>query len=174
MKLFYSLIFFFITVFCLAQERVSTSELYSYKKITYKESDNSIFTGIAESRRKNGHLVFEEEYNNGYMIKYTVYYNTDEKIISSETFYQADSSVKKKHISYPYKGSVKTITDFDENGKKSLVEQFVDDKLTYHCEYLNGKKHGTIFCIDENNLKSTYKYANGKKISSSEEVVNVK
>lgn len=174
MKLFYIYFFLFSTIYSLAQERIKTSELYTYKNITYRESDNSIFTGIAESRKNNGHLIFKKEYNNGYVSKYTLYYNIDGETVSDETFYYSNSTIKKKHISYPHTGTLKTITDFDENGKKSLDEQFENDKLVYHCEYLNGKKHGTISSIDKNNIKNTCQYINGKKISSSKETVTVR
>lgn len=174
MRFFYILIFIFITTFSLAQEKASSSQLYTSKGITYKESDNSLFTGINEFKKSNGHLVCEREYINGYLTKYTLYYNIDEKTVSDETFYYSNSTVKKKHISYPHTGTLKTVTDFDENGKKSLEEQFMNDKLVYHCEYLNGKKHGTIFSIDKNNIKNTCQYINGKIVSSSKETVTVR
>jgi antitoxin component YwqK of YwqJK toxin-antitoxin module len=174
MRFFYILTFLFITVFSLAQEKVSSSELYTTKGITYRESDNSVFTGINEFRKSNGHLVFEREYINGYLVKYTLYYNGEEKIVSSETIYQNKSNIKKKHISYPYHDTLMTVTDFDENGKKMLEEQYVNDKLVYHCEYLNGKKHGAIFSIDKNNIKNTCHYINGKRISSSKETATVR
>lgn len=153
------------TVFSQVQERIKTSEIYISKEIAYKESNNTIFTGIAEYRKNNGHLVFEKEYTNGYITKYTLYYNTDEKIVSDETLYY-ENNIKKRHIIFASSSDypLKTITDFDLNGKKTLEEQYLGDKLIYHCEYFNGKKHGTIYSIDKNNVKHSCTYNNGKKI----------
>lgn len=113
-------------------------------------------------------MIFEDEYNNGYLTKCTLYYNTGEKIIAQETLYYENVNTKKKHTSFPSSVDypLKTITDFDENGKKILVEQYMGDKLIYHCEYLNGKKHGTIYSIDKNNVKHTCTYNNGKRIKN--------
>jgi len=174
MKLLYIITALFVTTLLIAQERINTGNIYTTKGISYKKSDNSPFTGVAEFRKNNGNLMFEKEYNNGFITKYTLYFRGDEKIISNETFYHEKSNTKKKNISYPYNGTLKTITDYDENGKKLLEEQYISDKLVFHCEYINGKKHGVVYSTDKNNIKSTCTYNDGKRISSTKETVNVR
>jgi len=174
MKNVYILISVLFTSIIFAQERVKTYDIVTNRGIAYKKSNTTIFSGIAESRKSNGHLNSEKEYIDGFLNKYTLYYNINEKVISSETFYHKISGEKKKHITYPHKGNLKTVTVFDENGEKLLEEHYIDDALVYHCEYLNGKKHGTIYSIDNDNIKSICQYDNGKRISSSKEKVNVR
>ena len=149
--------------FSYAQVRVATHEIYNDKKLAYNGKDGTLFTGIAESRNKKGHLAFEDEYVEGYKIRRTLYYNTDE-IIKAEDIYFHEKSFEKKHtIHYSSDGKDVRHIYFDKNGKKSLKENYENEKLVYSCEYHDGKKHGTEFCIsDEGPINN--RYTNGKKI----------
>ena len=134
--------------------------------MTYKIANNQLFSGQAQSVRKNGHLVYEEYFENGYLTKSIVYYNGTEKPIPARVneFYEK-SSKKKKETNI---GLSKPTTEkiyFDQNGKKKLIEQYTNDKLTYSCEYLDNKKNGTEFCLNDDGTELNIEYQNGKKIT---------
>ena len=62
-------------------------------------------------------------------------------------------------------GAWETVTFYDEDGEKVLEEHINEGVLNYRCEFLNGKKHGTEICHDDDGNKLVFHYLNGKKIN---------
>lgn len=147
-----------------AQKRVSTYDLVTKNKLTYIKTTGELFTGIAESRKKNGHLILDESITDGYKTKYTVYYNTDVEAISSEIYYYENSFIEKLRIEYSLDHKDRRIIHYDNNGKKKFAETYYDENLIYSCEYNNGKKNGKEFCITKKCGDNTEFYDNGKKV----------
>ena len=164
MKIIFILITFFLSSNLVGQDTIDMKEVYIDNDLVYRFSDNERFTGVAQSRRKNGHLVYEERYDDGIIREGLTYYNGKEKILDYKTVYHKYKLwVPKKEFYYPKSGKWIEITSFDENGKKILVEQFENDKLTYSCEYSGRKKHGKEFCYSDDGEELTFEYVNGKK-----------
>ena len=167
MKFKLPILLFFIAFQLFAQEKISTFEIYKKNHLAYKKSDGTLFTGIEEFKKNNGHLVFEKYYEKGYLTNYKLYYNTKEQLISSEEIYYIGSLFKQKKIEYTLvKNEIGSITYFDKNGKKELNEVYKNDTLIYSCQYLNNKKHGKEFCITKKCDNYSEYYENGKKIKS--------
>lgn len=164
MKIKLLIAFLFIAFQLFSQERINTFEIYKNDNLSYKKEDGKIFTGIAEFKKKNGHVVFEEHYVNGFLTKYILYYNLDEQIVATEIIFYKESIYKEKETNFSSKENQrKEITYFDENGKKKLNEIYKNGSLIYSCEYLNNKKHGKEFCTTKNCDNQTVYYENGKK-----------
>ena len=141
-------------------------DLYVENDLTYKVSDHQLFSGQAQYVRKNGHLVSEEYFVDGKLIKSVNYYNgTDKPIPASVTEFYEGTQNKRK---VTYYGLTKPTTEFkyyDEKGKKKLIEQYENDKLTYRCEYQENKKHGTEYCLNDDGTELRIEYRNGKKMT---------
>ena len=87
------------------------------------------------------------------------------KKISDKTIYNRYKLwVIEKEISYRLSKDTFEIKSYDENGKKILLEQFENNKVTYSCEYNGKKRHGTEMCFDDDGNKLIFQYVNGKKI----------
>ena len=174
----------------ISQEIVGMKEVYIDKNLVYKSSNDKLFTGIAQSKRKSGHLVYEEEYENGIILSSNLYYNGKEIRVSNKTIYNPNKPFAlSKENNYHLNGEIFETTTYNDDGIKILVEQFKNGKPTYSCEYLGkkkhglelrfgdngekitdrceyniGKKHGEEFCINCDGGKTVTKYENGKKI----------
>lgn len=150
-----------------AQEIVGMKDIYLDKGRIYKVSDNTLFSGQAQKVRKNGHLVYEDYFENGYIIKTVVYYNgTEEPVTAQLVEYYEKSFDVKKETNYGFHKPFTEIKHFDTNGKKSLVEEYESEKLIYRCEYVNNRKHGIEFCLDKNGEELRIEYRNGKKVKT--------
>jgi len=159
------LLMFFTFNKLISQEKIGLKDVYYENYVAHKVSNDEIFTGITQKVRNNGHLVYDEVYENGILIKSTVYYNSTEKPIPSRViFYHEKSFTPKTEINYGLSQPRIEYIHYNESGKKILNEIYTDDILTYKCEYVNGKKHGTEFCINDDGTKLTIEYNNGKKI----------
>lgn len=180
-------ILFSNTIF--SQDTLGMKETYIDNNLVYKMNGEK-FTGIAQSKRKNGHLVYEEIYSDGIIQYSNLYFNGKEKIVYIKTIYNRNKLwVVQKEIRFRHSKDTLEVKTYDENGKKTLLTQFEnnrvtytceyngkkknglalgyangDGKITYRCEYFNGKKDGEEFCIKENGKKWTKKYKNGKRI----------
>jgi len=165
-------------------------EVYIENNLVYKNSTNELFTGIAQSKRKNGHLVYEEEYKNGIILYSNLYFNGKEIRVSNKSIYNVNKPLAlSKEYSYDLKGEIFEITTYDDNGIKILYEQFTNgkvsyscqylgkkkhgiklgykdggEKMTFRCEYINGKKNGTEYCLKDDGTETKKEYRNGKKI----------
>lgn len=160
-----------VIIFCsfsrlFAQEKVELKEIYLENSLAYKVEDKQLFSGQAQNVRKNGHLVYEEYYENGVPIKSIVYYNRTEKPIPARlTEFYERSFNKKKVTNYGLSKPIVEYIHYDLNGKKTLIEQYENEMLTYRCEYLENKKHGTEFCVDDDGNEIEIEYRNGKKVT---------
>ena len=165
-------------------------EVYIENNLVYKNTNDELFTGIAQNKRKNGHLVYEEEYKNGVILSSNLYYNGKEKRVSNKTIYNPNKPlVLSKEIKYRLNGEIFETITYNDDGIKILVEQFENskliyscqyfgkkkhglqlgykekgDKITYRCEFINGKKNGTEYCLNDDGTETRNEYRNGKKI----------
>jgi hypothetical protein len=149
-----------------AQEKVGLKEIYVESDLAYKVANDQLFSGQAQKVRKNGHLVYEEFYENGIPIKSILYYNGTEnpKPVVMTEFYEK-TFIKKKVTTYGLSKPTVEFKYYDQNGKKTLIEQYENDKLTYRCEYFKNKKHGKEFCLNDDGNEVEIEYQNGKKIA---------
>ena len=173
-----------------SQEIIEMKEVYEDNNLVYKVVDDKLFTGIAQVKRKNKHLVYEEEFKGGVILLSYLYYNGKEKRVSNKTIYNPNKPLAiLKEYSYDLKSEVFEITTYDNDGIKILYEQFTNgnvsyscqylgkkkhglelgyrnggDKITFRCEYINGKKHGTEYCLNEKGIETKKKFLNGKRI----------
>jgi len=148
-----------------AQEIVGMKDLYVESDLTYKIVDNKLFSGQAQHLRKNGHLVYEEYFYNGKLTKSITYYNgTEIPTPARETEYYSESQTKRKETNYGLNKPTTEYKHFDENGQKTLIEQYENDKLVYRSEYQKDKKHGVEYCLNDNGTESRVEYRNGKKV----------
>lgn len=165
MKLKHLVILIFLYNSAFSQEKLNTFEIYKKDNIHFKKADDSLFTGIAEFKRKNGHIVFEEFYKDGYLTKYVIYYNLKVQIVSTEILYYDKSENKKMKTEFSsVENERKEITHYDINGKKVLNEIYKKDVLAYSCEFLNNKKHGKEYCVTDIGDINTEFYENGKRL----------
>lgn len=67
-----------------AQEKVGLKDLFVQNNLTYKIEDGKLFTGQAQHIRKNGHLVYEEYFEDGILTKSITYYNKTDKPTPAE------------------------------------------------------------------------------------------
>jgi antitoxin component YwqK of YwqJK toxin-antitoxin module len=168
----YSLFFILIPVCFLnqlfAQEIVGMKDLYADRNLVYKSSNDELFSGQAQSIRNNGHLVYEEYFTNGELIKSIMYYNsTDKPIPSSITEFYVGTKNKRKVTNFGLKKPTTESIHFDIHGKKILVERRENEKLTYRCEFLKNKKHGMEYCLNKDGAELKIEFRNGKKIKRS-------
>jgi len=184
------LLMFFTFNELISQEIIGMKEVYIENNLVYKNATDELFSGITQSKRKNGHLVYEEKYENGIILSSNLYYNGKEIRISNKTIYNPNKPLTlSKEYSYDLKGEVFEITTYNDDGVKILYEQFTNgkvsyscqylgkkkhglelgyrdggEKMTFRCEYINGKKNGTEYCLNEKGIETKKEYVNGKKI----------
>lgn len=134
-------------------------------KLTYLDSDESLYTGFIQHKRKNGRLVQEEYVEKGHVIYWQKYFRgkNDKPAIRVEYHY-GHYDAPKKYYEYNKDGRIRRITWYDVLFNKQLVEEYENGKLTYSCEYNGRKKHGEEFCFNAEGNKITTVYRNGKKI----------
>ncbi len=167
-----SILFFFLilnTYALLAQEIVEWKEVYNtdHNDLTYKISNDKIFTGTVQWKRKNGYLEYEEEYKNGIILSSNSYYRGKHNIISNKTIYHSNNpSIILKEHKYNLKNEIFETITYNDDGLRILIEQFNNRKLIYSCQYLGKKKHGLELCYGEDGKKMNYqcKFINGKKV----------
>lgn len=165
-KIVLSSLLFLISAISFCQTRIKRNELYFKDKVAYTEADNMPFSGIAESKNNKGHLIFDEEYDNGFKNKYTLYYNGGNKAIAKEIYYFEKSFNKQKEVKYSGDKSKTWYTHYDAEGKKTLKETYLGNKVIYSCEYKRSKKHGKEFCTNKDGSDCVRYYWNGKKIKN--------
>ena len=164
MKIIFITIAFLLSSNLIGQDTLDMKEVYIDNDLVYRFSNDERFTGVAQVKRKNGHLIYEEHYNDGVILEDFTYYNGKEKILAYKTIYHKYKLwVPKKEYGYPKSRKWIDVITYDETGKKILVEQFENDKLTYRCEYSGKKKHGKEFCYSDNGEELHFEYINGKK-----------
>ncbi|MBL7471728.1 hypothetical protein [Robertkochia sediminum] len=150
-----------------SQEIIKLKDLYIENNLAFKTSNKELFTGIAQSKRNNGHIVYEEEYKNGVIVLSNLYFNGKGKIISDQTIYNSNKPfVLAKKISYNLKKEIIETILYDNNGLKILVENFKNGVRTYSCQYLGKRKNGYEISYEKNGIEvyCQTEYKNGKKI----------
>jgi hypothetical protein len=146
-----------------SQDSLRFKHVYIEKEICYQVETGKLFSGKIQSYKHKNHLVFENNYINGQLIKYTEYFNGKKRKIAEEIFYNSNG-FKEKRIRYEYSIDFKWITYYNAKKEKILEEDFKDGVIVYRCEYLNNKKNGIIFSINDKGEKTECKYENGKFI----------
>ncbi len=148
----------------ISQDTLDINKVYVHNDLVYKMNGQR-FTGLAQQKRKNGHLTYEENYKDGVILSSNLYFNTKEKKLSDKTIYNRYKLwVIEKEISFKLSKDTFEIKSYDKNGKKILLEQFENNKVTYSCEYNGRKKHGQEMCYDDDGNQMTFQYVNGKKV----------
>jgi antitoxin component YwqK of YwqJK toxin-antitoxin module len=147
-----------------AQEKLSSRDVYSDNDIVYSKSNLFPLTGVVAFIKSNNHIVFEKEYKEGFLKKYTEYFNGKEKRIAEEIYYYPKTNRKQKRIKFDLNAKLFWVTTYDESGNKRLYQILENDTVTYSCEYLNGKKHGEEMCADKKGKAIEQHYLNGKLI----------
>ena len=168
MKNILILLMFFTSLNLISQERISINDIYiGEDNIAYRTDNDQKFTGFAQKVRKNGHVVYEDQFDNGIIISHSVFFNSSDKKLAGKMIYNKDKPfVFEKFIEYKSNrnGHWTEVEYYDQNGHKILEEIVSDGKTTYRCEFLNGKKHGTESCINKDGTELTTEYENGKKL----------
>ncbi|MBD3584044.1 toxin-antitoxin system YwqK family antitoxin [Flavobacterium selenitireducens] len=164
MKIHFAVICLIIFSAASAQEKLSRADIYKVNDIVHSKVDDKPLTGTVAFIKKNKHTVFEKYYENGYLKKYTEYFNGDGQRIAEEVFYFPNSNIEQKKVKHNLTSTIFWITDYDERGEKVLYQIIENNKITYKCGYLNGKKDGTEICEDENGNVLTQKFEKGKLI----------
>ena len=165
MKTILIILMFFTFNKLLSQETVAMKEVYIVNNLAYKIGSDNLFTGIAQVKRSNGHLVYEEEFKNGVIIFSYLYFNGKEKRLSTKTIYNPNKPyVLSKEFMYDLKGDIFEIHSYNDEGIKILKEQFTNGNLSYSCQYLGKNKHGTEYCLHENGIETIKEFNNGKKV----------
>ncbi len=162
------LLVFFTFTKLISQEIISINEIFlDESNIAFRADNNQKFTGFAQKIRKNGHVVYEDQFDNGIIVAHFVYFNSSDKKLAGKMIYNNDKPFFfEKFIEYKSNRneSWQEIEYFDQNGLKILEETISDGITTYRCEFLNGKKHGTEFCIIKDGTELIIEYKNGKKV----------
>ena len=148
-----------------AQEKIELNNVYFDNGIAYNKINNQIFTGVAQNKKKNGHIKFEEFYENGKLTKTLLYYNIySEQIVSDETIFNSKTNKKERHLRFSSDKKKYWETKFDENEQKSEFNSYLNGIQVLHEKYKNGKKDGKWFCIYKDGTKCEMEYSKGKKI----------
>lgn len=161
------LLFLFSFNTSISQEIVSLKEVYmDHHNLVYTINNDKLFTGTAQSKRKNGHLVYEEIYKNGIILYDNLYFNGKKVSVSDKRIYHPDKPfVLSKEHKYHSNGAIYETTTYNDDGIKILKEEFENGKLAYSCQYFGKKKHGLELGYQENSEKLMYRceYQNGKR-----------
>jgi antitoxin component YwqK of YwqJK toxin-antitoxin module len=158
------LVFISSSLEMISQDTLGMKEVYIDNDLVYK-MDGQRFTGLAQDKRKNGKLNYEEQYKDGVILWSNLYFNTKKKLISDKTLYHKYKLwVIEKEIRLRLSQDTLEVKTYNENGEKVLLQQYENNKLTYRCEYKGRKKHGKEFCYDDNGNELVFEYINGKKV----------
>lgn len=150
-----------------AQDTLRVKQVYLDQDIAYLEEGGARFTGMLESKRKNDLPSIQQYYQDGIIQSEVVYYKGNEVKPMFKTVYQAEKPGTYQKIFYYHKKKNKyRITSFDAEGNQVHIEQYVNGKLTYSCEYEGPKKHGKEICYKENGEQTVIEYEYGYPVSN--------
>lgn len=150
-----------------AQDTLRVKQVYLDQDIAYLEEGGARFTGMLESKRKNDLPSIQQYYQDGIIQSEVVYYKGNEVKPMFKTVYQAEKPGTYQKIFYYHKKKNKyRITSFDAEGNQVHIEQYVNGKLTYSCEYAGPKKHGKEICYKENGEQTVIEYEYGYPVSN--------
>lgn len=151
----------------IAQDTVSVKEIYFDTNLAYQYSNDALFNGVVQKVRKNGHLVYEEFYEQGAILEYREYYNFANKKLAEKVLYYKEYPLTwKEKIRYTSNknGKFTKHTFYNIEQSKILITTYQDTTLIYKCSYKNNKKNGKEFCYDDNNNPIVTEFINGKKV----------
>ncbi|WP_029273657.1 hypothetical protein [Flavobacterium sp. KJJ] len=160
-KLLLLILLFSLNIY--SQDSLRYKQIYFDKGLCYKVETGQLYSGKVQSYKHKKHLVYEENFIDGQLKKYTIYFNGKTRKVAEEFFYD-DNGFKEKRIRYEYSIDFKWITYYNTKKEKTLEEDFKDGVMVYRCEYLNNKKNGILFSINDEGVKTECKYVNGKYI----------
>lgn len=166
-KLLFLILIFSFNVY--SQDSLRFNQVYFENGLCYKTETGTLFNGKAQSYKHKNHLVYENNYNNGQLIKYTEYFNGKKRKITEEIFYD-NNGFKEKRIRHEYSIDFKWITYYNTKNEKTLEEDFKDGIIVYRCEYINNKKNGILFSINDKGEKTECHYENGKFIKQTNSI----
>ncbi|WP_394747625.1 hypothetical protein [Spongiimicrobium salis] len=148
------------------KDTLQMKEIYLENDLVYRQSNDERFSGVVQHKRKNGHLVYEEVYEDGIIREAYEYYNGKGKFLYRKTLYQSYKLwvLEKEFIYGKSKKDWSQINSYNEKGQKILEEGFENEKLVYRCEYLGKKKHGQEFCYTDEGDVLIQEYIHGKKV----------
>lgn len=139
-------------------------DIYFVNGVSYDKSTSQVYTGIAQEFNGKGKLKFEEYYYDGLLMKSLLYYNFSSKQIVSDEINFNSKNLKTKQLRFSSDGNKYWETLFDENEKKSEFNVYENQKLIVHEEYLDGKKNGKWFCLNEDGTICEKEFKFGMKI----------
>ena len=165
MKLRLLLIIILLSCKVLSQEKISKNNIYFEDGIAFNSLNNQRFSGIAQYKNKQEHIKFEDVYENGFLLKTLTYYNISSKqIVSDEIIFNPENKRKVSHLRYSSDGKKYWETKFDGNEKKIEFSAYQYGTKILEEKYLNGKKNGIWFCLNDDGTKCEMEYELGKKI----------
>lgn len=102
----------------ISQDTLGMKEVYIDNDLVYK-MDGERFPGLSQQKRRNGHLIYEENYKDGVILSSNLYFNTKEKKVSNITIYNRHKLwVFEKEVSFRLSKDTFEIKRCDENGNK--------------------------------------------------------
>lgn len=155
------------TQMVVAQDTLSVKEIYFDTDLAYQYSNDELFTGVVQKVRKNGHLVYEEFYEDGIILEFREYFNfVNKRLARKILYYREHPLTQKEKINYITNKNGKFIerTFYDTYQTKTLITRHNDTTLVYKCYYKNGKKEGQEFCFDNDSNPMITEFINGKRV----------
>jgi len=161
MRALITVLFTFISLITFSQDILSFDEIYTENNLVYKKSNSNLFTGKVQRFKKKNHLVFEIEIENGVMKIATIFYNGKEKKEAEKRYYDLNNKIFKKE-KYSFDKTYVWTTLFNNKEEKILEEEHENGVLKYRSEYLNGKKHGITYSLNDDGTSIECLFENGK------------
>ncbi|MEC3964612.1 hypothetical protein [Flagellimonas halotolerans] len=156
-----------ISLTAYAQDSLDIKSVYLENNIAYRIKNGNPYSGTLVKKRKNGHIVYTENYSKGIILTKNLYFNTKTRKLANRTIYNKNRPfVPKKEFVLNLSSDTIEIKYFTEKGSKDFVEQFEQGQLIYSCEYNGKKKHGLETCHNEDGTKQIFEYNMGKKIKN--------
>lgn len=159
------LLFFFILFSSLSysQKNLSEFDIYFENGLAFNGKTHQLLNESVDFKFKVGKGVFKE-FSNGKLISNKYYFFKEGvPIIYEELYYDSSSKLVQRIKNYDEKNKY-AVYAYDENGKIKTYDYYLNSVHYEHKEYLNGKKHGTWFCIEKDGNICERVFENGKKI----------
>lgn len=163
MRPVFFLSFILFTPLLYSQQVLQSNQIYFDHNIAYRGYDVSVFSGISEYRDDKGILGKRDEYENGVMIKRTMYYTTNvekgQEIPYQETTYKDRKPLVR--INYNLSGEKYEYIEYDENSNRKYSEYWKDGKHTKQY-YVDGKLDGIAVTIEKSGDQVEEYYRKGE------------
>ncbi|MEP3209737.1 MAG: hypothetical protein ABJN95_11130 [Maribacter sp.] len=148
----------------IAQDTLGVEKVNTVGDMAFVKSTGELFTGILQSRKKNGQIAFEFEFDKGLVRTQYIYFRNkknNEKLAGKVLYHTGKPWREATEIRYLPKFD--KWTHYDGEGKQTLVEHRKDGITIYRCEYNGRKKHGKEMWLNDDGTKLFYEYVNGKE-----------